>query len=325
MMDPLFQSPAVASPVCLGTASLGSEINKKQSFALLDRYTELGGTFLDTAHIYAVWLQGGAGKSERLIGEWIKANECRDEIVLATKGGHPPLDNLEQGRCSPSNLEADLSESLERLGVDDVDLYWLHRDDPDRDVGEIVETLAGFAREGRIRVYGVSNWSVDRLIAANAYADQNGLPPFVISQPEWSLAVRNDPPAVQGMDYLSEAAFRWHEQHNFPVAAYTAQAKGWFGADNVAWSAKDYKGKAPRGAQYDCGESRARLERAVALAKREECTANQIALAYLLHQHFTVYPIIGTSDLGHLQEAWDAMDVELSQEDCRYLREGDKE
>ncbi len=171
MMDPLFQSPAVASPICLGTASLGSEIDKKQSFALLDRYTELGGSFLDTAHIYAAWLKGGAGKSERLIGEWIKANECRDEIVLATKGGHPPLDNIEQGRCSPSNLEADLSESLERLGVDDVDLYWLHRDDPDRNVGEIVETLAGFAREGRIRVYGVSNWSVDRLIAANAYAE----------------------------------------------------------------------------------------------------------------------------------------------------------
>src|SRR5690606_3513631 len=111
-----------------------------------------------TAHIYAAWREGGWGASERTLGEWMRAHGNRRELVLGTKGGHPPLDRMEEYRGSRECLERDLSESLERLGVDYVDVYWLHRDDPTREVGEMIETLAGFVRDGRIRSYGASNW-----------------------------------------------------------------------------------------------------------------------------------------------------------------------
>ena len=87
-----------------------------------------------------------------------------------------------------TDLDQDLSESLDRLGVDYVDVYWLHRDEPARAIGDIVESLAGFVRDGRIRSYGGSNWSVARFEEANTYAADHGLPPFVGSQPGWALA-----------------------------------------------------------------------------------------------------------------------------------------
>jgi len=319
-MSSLFNTHLEPSRICLGAASFGSDTSKDDSFAVLDAYFDTGGNFLDTAHIYAAWREGGWGASERTVGEWLAVRGVRDKVVLATKGGHPPLDDLDHGRCSPEDIENDLSESLERLGVDCIDLYWLHRDDPSRFVGEIVDTLAGFVDDGRIRSYGGSNWTRTRLEEANVYAEKHGVPPFAASQPGWAFANRaSSKPPVPGMHYLDAEDVRWHMQSGFPLVAYSAQAKGYFGDENVSWARLGFSGPVPRGAEYDSTESRKRLLTALTLADLKGCTANQIALAYLMHQPFPVYPIIGNSNVERTREAVASASLQLSPQDFQIL------
>lgn len=310
-----------ASRICLGTGSFGAGISEDDSFAVLDAYAQAGGNFLDTAHIYAAWVEGGWGASERTIGKWLAMRGNRGRMIIATKGGHPPLDALDQGRCSREALHRDLSESLERLGVDFVDLYWLHRDDPGRPVEEIVDILAELAAEGHIGAYGASNWTRPRIEAANRYAQTRGAAPFVASQPGWSLAER---PAhsipVPGMRYLDEEERRWHEETQFPVVAYTSQAQGYFSESNVAWARSGFPGDPPHGREYDSPDNRRRLQAAAELARQKACTAVQIALAYILSQPFPAYAIVGTSKAERIPEIMEAEGITLSETRRAYLR-----
>ena len=175
-------SPSSLPAVVLGSVFFGTQIARDASYAVMDTYLEGGGNFIDTANGYALWLPEGVGASERTIGEWMRARGLRDQIVLATKGAHFRPDGA-PGHCSREQIEDHLTQSLERLAVETVDLYWLHRDEPARPVGEIIETLADIRRSGRIRAYGASNWEPDRIEAANQYAEAHHLPRFVASQP----------------------------------------------------------------------------------------------------------------------------------------------
>lgn len=115
---------------------------------------------------------------EKAIGEWLRARGCRDQIILATKGAHPPFQDMHAGRLDRASIQSDLAASLEALGVENVDVYYLHRDDESRPVGEILETLNGFVEEGRVKLLGASNWKTARLREANAYAAAHGLKGF---------------------------------------------------------------------------------------------------------------------------------------------------
>ncbi len=136
------------SALSLGGVGLGTRTTVEDSMRLLDAYVELGGNFLDSAHIYAAWVPGGEGTSERTIGKWLQTRGNRSQIVIGTKGGHPHMNTMHIPRLSPEEIKQDLQESLERLQVDTIDVYWLHRDDPARPVGEMLETLnAAVAQE----------------------------------------------------------------------------------------------------------------------------------------------------------------------------------
>ncbi|MCX5757653.1 MAG: aldo/keto reductase [Candidatus Hydrogenedentes bacterium] len=307
----------------MGTATFGSEIDRATSFAVLDAYVEGGGNFIDTAHIYAACVKDGWGASERTVGEWLKAHGARDTFVIATKGGHPPMDNMANGRCDRAALEQDLDDSLERLGIDCVDLYWLHRDDPARPVEETLDTLAGFVRARRIRAYGVSNWTPARIDAARACAKAKGLPAPAASQIGWALA---DHPTryaeVSPMVYMDDAFFRWHVTSQLPLAAYSAQATGYFGETNAAWALGGFHGPAPHGKGFDSPHSRKRLLAAISLARQKGCTPTQIALAYLLHQPFHVSPIASSSHPERIRDALEATAVSLMPDEVASLAAG---
>jgi len=283
-------------PICLGTGPFGANFDENTSFQIMDAYFEAGGDFLDTAHIYGAWIPGKWGASERCVGAWLRQYGVRDQLRVATKGGSPSLGDPATSRCGPEDFQQDINESLERLGLDYVDLYWAHRDDPARPVGEIIEVLAGFQEEGLTRAYGLSNWTVERLEAAIDYAQSNQLPLPVASQIGCSLAgyARESPP-VAGMLYAGEAELHWHERSGFPMAAYSSQAHGWFGEENSSWAEADFPGSAPKAAEYDSSANRKRLLIAIELSERYGASSNQIALAYLMQQSFPTIPIIGTS------------------------------
>ena len=313
--------PLAPSRIVLGGVPFGSAISKQDSFTLMDAFAAAGGTFIDTAHGYARWLEGGDGASERTIGDWIRVRGNRDRMVIATKGGHPPLGAAEPiGRCSKVVLERHLEESLDRLGLDHVDLYWLHRDEPSRPVGEIIESLTDFQRSGRMLACGASNWTTERIQAANDYAEGLGLPPFVASQPWFSLGVvAGGPTAKEAVSESADPLRQWHVATGLPMIPYSSQANGYFGVQNVAWAKGGFAGSPPRAETFDSPANRRRLTRAIDLAEMKGCTANQIALAYLLNQPFPVFPIIGTSNPDHACEALSAVGITLPEAESAYL------
>ena len=128
----------------LGSAEFGASIPEKDAFELLDRYTAAGGTLVDTALVYGRWIPGGKSLSEQVIGRWL-SSRGREKIMVATKGAHPVLNagsgHMGPPRLAPEDILNDVNESLHNLGLERIDLYYLHRDDPSRPVNEIIDAL----------------------------------------------------------------------------------------------------------------------------------------------------------------------------------------
>lgn len=301
--------------MALGTGVFGTGVSQEVMERVYEVYREAGGNTLDTAHCYCAWLPGiEAGSSERAVGACVKKFKDRKNVLVVTKGGHPasmPFYPRPEAFMSPEVLESDITESLERLGMETIDLYFLHRDDSRMPVGEIVDALNRHLCAGRLNAIGVSNWTTGRIAEANAYAKENGLQGFVVSQPQFSLAKTNTPepkedPANRA---LYDADIAWHEETKFPVMCYSPTAGGYFATGGE-------KGKKT----YDNEVSRARLARAQELAQKKGLSVNQVALAYVMGQKFPVIPILGTADVVHLEDCLKAAEVELSEEEVGWLR-----
>ncbi|MEF2277334.1 aldo/keto reductase [Deinococcus sp. YIM 134068] len=310
------------SVIALGTVALGSTLGEAASFRLLDRFLDLGGTFLDTARVYSDWLPGERSRSEKMLGRWLAARGHRDRVVLATKGGHPPMENMRRGRLSRGDIQSDLEASLADLRTDVVDLYWLHRDDPAHPVEDIVDTLNDLADSGAIRAFGASNWSAARIREANAYAGRAGLRPFVANQMLWSLADPNpgsigDPTLVT----MDDATADLHRETGLAAVPYSSQANGFFGG-KYGPGRKGVDSPSARQVQklYYNSANFGRLERVEEVAARLGRSPNAVALAALMAESFPVFPIIGAYTLEQLEDSVGAGDLALDAETAEYLR-----
>lgn len=308
------------SRVCLGTGSLGTpNLDADASFRLLDAFVAAGGTFLDTAHVYSDWIPGERHRSEKTIGRWLKASGQRERVVIATKGGHPDLSTPLVPRLSPAQIVADLDESLDCLGIDRIDLYWLHRDDPARPVGEMMEALHAQVQAGKIRYLGCSNWQPERIDAARAYARAHSLSPFVASQPFFSLAVPNPGAFPSDHAVVDAAAESYYSGVGMAVIPYTSQARGFF----TKAAAGGLDALRPKLRQDFANErTLGRLTRAQELAARLNVSITAIVLAYLTSQPFVTVPIIGPHTLDQLRDCLAFVDLTLTPAQRRYLADG---
>ncbi|MET7600946.1 aldo/keto reductase [Streptomyces avermitilis] len=175
-------------PLSLGGNVFGWTADEAQSFAVLDAYTAGGGNFVDTADAYSAWVPGNeGGESETIIGKWFAARGNRSEVVLATKvGAHPQFKGL-----AAANIRAAAEASLRRLDTDYIDLYYTHYDDPSVPVEEIITTLDGLVREGKVRAIAASNISPERLQESLEFSDRQGLARYVALQPHYNLVSRD--------------------------------------------------------------------------------------------------------------------------------------
>lgn len=300
-----------ASQICLGTANFGVK-GPETARQVYDAFRSAGGNFFDCAHIYACW-RDELGVPERLLGEFIRA-EKRGDLVLATKGGHPAFKNYPKpdAYLSAAPIRSDIDESRERLGIETLDLFYLHRDDPRMSADEIVDIVAEEVVRGAVRYVGASNWTIARIAAANAYAQRAGKPSLVISQPMWNLGSVSKPGGDPAMVSLNDRAedIAYHEATRLPVACYTPTAQGYF-ADS---------GRIPP--RYDNQTNQARLARCRDLAHRLGRTSGQVALAWLMNHPFDVYPILGTQDVAHLEDALGAADIVLDESTRRWISGG---
>lgn len=217
------------SALALGSALFGATYSEAFSFGQLDIFAQAGGNLVDTAHVYNDWIPGEKSRSEKVIGRWMAKNGMRSQMVVLTKGAHPPMDDMGHSRVRYEEIQKDIEESLDNLQTGYVDLYLLHRDDVDVPVGEIVGWMNGFIEDGYIRHWGCSNWTTERIIQANAYAGAHGLQGMRVNQTMWSFAsIQKDKLSDQTLVPLDEEAYRYHQASGLNLMAFTSQAKGYF-------------------------------------------------------------------------------------------------
>ena len=312
----------VASSLALGTDYFGTTVSRDACMELMDHYLEAGGNVIDTAEGYAAWIPGGEHQSEKVIGEWLRERGTRDQIVLSTKGAHPKLESMNIPRLSKAEIEADLDSSLQRLGVECIDLYWLHRDSPGYPVEEILQSLEGFRKAGKIKHAGFSNWRQSRAEEARLAAERLGVEGFVASQNMWSLAEPDVSQADPTWAFIDDSFVQWHVKHGLSAFAYLGQASGYF--RRLEQNTLD---KLPPDARvrvlFDHQENRDRFQRLRQLQQKYGLSVGQVVLGYLLNQPFPVFALIGSKTVADLKDSLHCADTRLSSEDIDYLEHGD--
>lgn len=295
------------SALCLGTVNYGTSVKEDAAFRQLDQFQAAGGNFLDTAHVYGDWEPGIRGKSEWVIGKWMKARGCRKDVVIATKGGHPRLDTMSIPRITPAEIESDLSESLDNLQTDAIDLYFLHRDDPSVPVDEIIDLLDSFVAAGSIRYYGCSNWTLERIRSAMNYAAGKKSTGFVCNQLLWSLAdVCAGNMTDKTMVLMDAPTYAYHCETQLGVMAYMSIAKGYF-------SRRSAGEELPESVLsiYQSRENDGIYHRILDLSRQTGFSIAEISLKYLMDHEFTSIPIASFDDPKQLQEGMRSCDIDL--------------
>jgi len=305
-----------ASVLCLGTAEFDSSIDEATAEEILETYLDAGGNVLDTAEIYAAWLPNGEHRSEIFLGNWLRKNKNRDQLIISTKGAHPRLDSMDKPRMSKAFVESDLDSSLKRLGTDHVDIYWLHRDDASTPVDEIVLMLEDFRQAGKIRYSGLSNWTQVRAEAAKVAADKLGVESFIGIQNQWSLAKADAAKGDPTWAYTDESFAQWHADHNIAAFPYTTQANGYF--RRLENKSLDQTRELVR-ALFDSPENRERYERIKTIQAENGLSTGAIVLGYLLSQPFPVFPIIGPRKRADLVESFEATRATLNGDQLAFL------
>jgi aryl-alcohol dehydrogenase-like predicted oxidoreductase len=269
-----------ASIIVLGTDYFGSTVSREDSMRLMDHYLEAGGNVLDTAESYACFVPGGDHQSELTIGAWLHDRRVRDRVIISTKGAHPKMATMHIPRMSKAEIQFDLDSSLQRLGVERVDLYWLHRDAPGYPVEEILQSLASFRQAGKIRHAGFSNWTQRRAEEARQAAQRASIEGFVASQNMWSLAQGNVAELDLTRAYIDEPFAQWHQQHGLSAFPFITQAGGYF--RRLEQGTLDRLPKDDRlRRMFDHQENRERFQRIRRLQQKTGLSTAQIVLGYL--------------------------------------------
>lgn len=303
------------SALSLGAMRFGTSTDEATSLAILDRYVEAGGTFIDTSDNYAFWANGGqGGDSEALLGRWRRSRGVGDEIVIATKLGARPLAPGTSFTDNPEGLSAKVireasERSRERLGVDELDLLYAHIEDPRVPLRETVEGFADLVAEGTVGLLGVSNhwtWRVER---ARALAASAGLPGYEVLQYRHSyLRPRTDLPSMFSPDGMPGGAggdllSYLREEPGLTLVAYSPLLVG-------AYTRQDR----PLDAEFDHPGTPARLAALREVAEETGASLNQVVLAWLIGGDLPVIPLVGASSVAQLDESLAAVDLELTPE-----------
>lgn len=302
------------SVLALGAMLFGSRTDEKTSFAVLDRYVEAGGNFIDTSDNYAFWIDGGqGGQSEELLGRWRRSRGIGNEIVIATKLGARPLapgtsyaDNAEG--LSAKVIRESAERSRERLGVERLDLLYAHIEDRTVSARETVEGFAELVAEGTVGLLGASNHAVWRVERARALAAAAGLPGYEVLQYHHSyLRPRTDIPNdlwADGSLGAATAELLSYLEAGKPLTlvAYSPLLKGGYVRPDELPSDYDHPGTPAR--TKVLGE----------VARETGATVNQVVLAWQLGGRFPIVPLAGVSSLAQLEENLGAVELELTEE-----------
>ena len=294
--------PGVAKPMSRILMGVDNQQALPHASVMFDDWFERGGNAFDTAWIY------GGGNCERVLGRWVGNRGVREQVVILDKGAHTPF-------CTPKDLTSQLMESLDRLGTDYLDIYMMHRDNTDVPVGEFIDVLNEHMRAGLMRAFGGSNWSIERVEAANAYAAKKGLTGFAAVSNNCSLARMVDPVWAGCIAWSDARSRAWLARTQVPLIPWSSQARGFF---TERADPNDRSDKELVRCWYGDDNFR-RRERAYEMARRRGVLPIQIALAYVLRQPFPTFPLIGPRTLAETRTSLGALAIDLSPDDLAWL------
>lgn len=301
-LRPLGRSGLETPRLVLGGNVFGWTACGEEAFRILDRFVEAGGTMIDTADVYSAWVPGHrGGESETLIGEWLKRRGSRGGVLIATKVGM--LHRHGGGKLEPWRIEKAAEASLKRLGVETIDLYYAHQDDPETPMEQVIEAFDRLVKAGKVRALGASNFSAERLGRALSLASEMGMSRYEILQNEYHLLERGKVEGELQRLCLAE---------NVGILPFYGLASGYL--TGKYRSEADY-GKSIRGdrmAKYLEGRGPDILSVLDEISARTGATQGQIALAWVAAQPAVAAPIASARTLDQLEELIGAMELELT-------------
>ena len=302
------------SRILYGTAmppfNIGEDGNE-----LFDAMYELGVNAFDTARVY--------GDAEKVLGKWVEERQLRDKVVILSKCAHPLPDGTK--RVSEKEVRADFAQSSEYLRTGYIDIYLAHRDDVQVPAGEIVEVFNALHAEGKIGAFGGSNWTHQRVEEANEYAYKHDMIPFTVSSPNFGLAEQVKDLWGGGSISISgpggAVARAWYAKEKMPVIAYSSLGRGLF-SGKLKSAEADHADRvldefAMKGYAYP--QNFERLRRCEEMAAEKGCSVSQLAMAWIFRQELNTFAVVSTSKPQRMQENIEAMEIELTAEECRYL------
>lgn len=290
-------------PISRLVMGVDNQTTMPHAAAIFDAYFEAGGNVFDTAFIY------GGGMCEKMLGHWVKNRGVRQQVAIIAKGCHTP-ENF------PKVIAKQLTVSLDRLQTDHADLYMMHRDNPDVPVGEWIDALNEQKNAGRIKAFGGSNWALDRVAAANAYAEAHGLQGFSMASNNFSLAHMLHPIWAGCVVSSDDASQTFLKKTQIALFSWSSQARGFF-------TSRAHRDTSLNDEEmnrcWNDADNWKRRDRAFELAEKKGLAPIVIALAYVLNQPFPTFPLIGPRTIAELRSSLPAVGVTLSPAEVAWL------
>jgi 1-deoxyxylulose-5-phosphate synthase len=310
----LGRSGLKVSRICLGMMSYGDPkwrswiLTEEAGRPFVKRALEAGINFFDAADMYSL------GVTEQILGRAVRDFAQRDRVVIATKAYFPMSDDVNDRGLSRKHLLSAVERSLERLGTDYIDLYQIHRDDPSTPMEETLRALDDLIRSGKVRYIGASSMAAWQFAKALYLADRHGLTRFVSMQNHYNLVYREEEREMMPLC----------REEGIGVVPWSPLARGFLAGNrrssDKGETARAQSDKIAHELYYRDTDFRI-VDRVVALAGQKGVKPAQIALAWLLHQPGVTAPIVGATKMEQLDQAIAALDITLSEEECRNLEE----
>ena len=311
----LIQKSKLQETALIGVDKLGSRLalgcdnqtSALHAFTMFDHFYGSGGRIFDTAYIY------NNGKGDKYLGEWINSRNIEDKIIVLGKGAHTP-------ECSPEFIRPQILESLERLNINKIDIFCLHRDNPDIPVSEFMDALNEVRSEGLVGSLGASNWELDRFSAARDYSSANNKEAFSILSNNFSLADMVDPvwPGCVGTnnDYLN-----YLTDNEIMLFPWSSQARGFFIKKKEITSNEHFSNPSLEEEirVWHDTKNLKRRDKCFEIAKSRNVEPIQVALAYVIQKSPLIFPLIGPRTVMETDSSIAATQLNLSKEEMSEL------
>jgi len=295
-----------------------NQINFDDAAKLWDHWVSVGGNAFDNAYVY------GGGLMEILLGKWHRKRNNLKDIVIIAKGAHTP-------NCNPKSLSNELTESLERLQIETADIYIMHRDNFEIPVDEFIDVLNNEKQKGRIKIFGGSNWTLDRFKNANEWAIKNNKSCFSILNNNLALCKMIKPLWEGCVSSNDDKILNFLTESQIAHLSWSSQGRGYFlpkevceaiedkiTKDESSWRKDGEHSSGPLSC-YDSEDNRERRYRAITLADELKVKAQNIAGAWTLNQSFPSFALIGPRQINEINASLPSLDISLDKEKSNWL------